>query len=136
MAWLLEVSIHAVYSHGQGWRHPCTLLQRTMLLPLIAHRHGGASGIDACWIEQDDPWGRRDQGVAYRSPTVSPAAFFDRHHVRWPGDRRPVGETENLQTGQLRERVAPPEPRENDVTKRRRQRRIDEANPSAFGGVP
>ena len=65
LAALVGVSSRAIQSYEQNWRHPSEMVQRVLLLTLIAHRNGDQLGRSRCWEHKECLPEVRKRCVAY-----------------------------------------------------------------------
>jgi DNA-binding XRE family transcriptional regulator len=62
---LVGISSRAIQSYEQEWRQPSELVQRMLLLLLVAHRNGARLSRSRCWEREDCPPGVRKKCIAY-----------------------------------------------------------------------
>jgi hypothetical protein len=65
LASLAGISSRAIQSYEQGWRQPSDLVERMLLLLLMAHRHGAGLSRFRCWEQKECPPGVRGRCIAY-----------------------------------------------------------------------
>jgi len=65
LAGLAGISRRAVQSYEQAWRQPSSLVERMLLLLLMAHRRGGRLSRFRCWEQKKCPPGVRARCIAY-----------------------------------------------------------------------
>ncbi|MDO8588018.1 MAG: helix-turn-helix transcriptional regulator [Armatimonadota bacterium] len=65
LAALAGVSMRAIQSYEQGWRQPSEMVERQLLLLLVAHRNGDQLARARCWEAKECPPGVRDHCIAY-----------------------------------------------------------------------
>lgn len=64
---MIGVSPRAIQSYEQGWRAPSSAVEKTALLLLLAHRHGGEFSMKVCWDTVDCSEGERKGCLVYQS---------------------------------------------------------------------
>ncbi|MBI2842881.1 MAG: helix-turn-helix domain-containing protein [Armatimonadetes bacterium] len=62
---LAGVSKRAIQSYEQDWRQPSEMVERVLLLLLIAHRNKGHLEDEQCWEVKECPPKIRKQCIAY-----------------------------------------------------------------------
>ena len=62
---LVGISSRAIQSYEQAWRQPSELVERMLLLLLVAHRNGARLSQCRCWEETECPPGVRKRCIAY-----------------------------------------------------------------------
>jgi putative transcriptional regulator len=67
LAGLMGISSRAIQSYEQGWRQPPELVERMLLLVLIAHRNGANLSQVRCWEQKGCRSVVRDRCIAYVS---------------------------------------------------------------------
>ncbi len=65
LAEMVGISKRAVQSYEQGWRKPPQMVERIMLLMLIASRNGGNLGAFCCWKHKECSPEVRGKCIAY-----------------------------------------------------------------------
>jgi len=62
---LVGISKRAIQSYEQGWRRPSELVERMLLLLLVAHRRGTRLSRCRCWEQEACPSRVRKTCIAY-----------------------------------------------------------------------
>ena len=62
---LVGISNRAIQSYEQEWRQPSELVERMLLLLLVAHRNGARLSRCRCWEETECSPGVRKRCIAY-----------------------------------------------------------------------
>jgi DNA-binding XRE family transcriptional regulator len=62
---LAGISSRAIQSYEQEWRKPSELVERMLLLLLVAHRRGARLSRFRCWEREECPPGVRKRCIAY-----------------------------------------------------------------------
>lgn len=115
LAALLGVSPRTIQSNEQGWRKPSPALEKSILLLLIAWRHGKDFSSQVCHNIVDCDPKTRNQCLAYRSRQGHLCWFLTGNVCNgmrlynWQDKKRVCGECLFFQT-LLRGKVAEPEP--------------------------
>ena len=65
LAGLAGISIRAIQSYEQEWRRPSALVERILLLLLMAHRNGAGLPRSRCWERKQCPPGVRRTCIAH-----------------------------------------------------------------------
>jgi len=65
LAGLVGIGIRAIQSYEQEWRKPSEMVERMLLLLLIAHRNGAQLSRIRCWEQKECSPGVRDLCIAY-----------------------------------------------------------------------
>jgi len=65
LAGLAGISSRAIQSYEQAWRQPSELVERMLLLLLMAHRHGATLSRLRCWEQKECAPGVRERCIAY-----------------------------------------------------------------------
>ncbi len=65
LAALVGISSRAIQSYEQGWRQPSRLVERMLLLLLMAHRHGAGLSRFRCWERKGCSPSVRENCIAY-----------------------------------------------------------------------
>jgi DNA-binding XRE family transcriptional regulator len=65
LAGLAGIGSRAIQSYEQGWRQPSKMVERTLLLLLMAHRHGAELTRFRCWEQTKCPPDVRGSCIAY-----------------------------------------------------------------------
>ena len=65
LAGLAGISTRAIQSYEQEWRQPSELVERMLLLLLMAHRHGARLSGFRCWKQKECAPGVREKCIAY-----------------------------------------------------------------------
>ena len=65
LAGLAGISTRAIQSYEQEWRQPSELVERMLLLLLMAHRHGARLSRLRCWAQKACAPGVREKCIAY-----------------------------------------------------------------------
>ena len=65
LAGLAGISSRAIQSYEQAWRQPSELVERMLLLLLMAHRHGATLSRLRCWEQKECAPGVRARCIAY-----------------------------------------------------------------------
>ena len=65
LAGLAGISTRAIQSYEQEWRQPSELVERMLLLLLMAHRHGARLSGFRCWKQKACSPGVREKCIAY-----------------------------------------------------------------------
>ena len=65
LAGLAGISSRAIQSYEQAWRQPSELVERMLLLLLMAHRHGATLSRLRCWKQKECAPGVRERCIAY-----------------------------------------------------------------------
>ena len=65
LAGLAGISTRAIQSYEQEWRQPSELVERMLLLLLLAHRHGARLSRLRCWEQKECSPGVRKKCIAY-----------------------------------------------------------------------
>jgi len=65
LAGLAGISSRAIQSYEQEWRQPSDLVERMLLLLLMAHRHGAGLSRFRCWERKKCSPGVRARCIAY-----------------------------------------------------------------------
>ncbi len=100
LAALLGVSARTVQSCEQGWRHPGSALEKSILLLLMACRQGESFGSHLCWEATDCAPDVRNGCLVYRSRQGHLCWFLTgnickgRRLRNWPDKKAVCGECE------------------------------------------
>ena len=65
LAAMVGISVRAIQSYEQGWRHPSGMVERVLLLLLIAHRNGDMLASRRCWEQKNCALEIRNRCIAY-----------------------------------------------------------------------
>ena len=65
LAGLAGISTRAIQSYEQEWRQPSELVERILLLLVVAHRHGSRLSGFRCWEQNECSPGVREKCIAY-----------------------------------------------------------------------
>jgi DNA-binding transcriptional regulator YiaG len=65
LAGLAGISTRAVQSYEQAWRQPSELVERMLLLLVVAHRHGARLSRLRCWEQKECSPGVREKCIAH-----------------------------------------------------------------------
>ena len=65
LAGLAGISTRAIQSYEQEWRQPSELVERMLLLLLMAHRHGARLSRFRCWEQKECSPNVREKCIAY-----------------------------------------------------------------------
>ena len=76
LASLVGISKRAIQSYEQGWRKPSEMVERQVLLMLIAHRRGSGLGNKRCWEVNNCSPNLRHKCVSYNTRQGHLCWFF------------------------------------------------------------
>jgi len=65
LAGLVGIGSRAIQSYEQEWRQPSEMVERMLLLLLMAHRHGAELSRLRCWEQKECSPGVRERCIAY-----------------------------------------------------------------------
>jgi len=65
LAGLVGIGSRAIQSYEQGWRKPSEMVERMLLLVLIAHRNGIELSRFRCWEQKECSPNVREKCIAY-----------------------------------------------------------------------
>ena len=65
LAGLVGISSRAIQSYEQAWRQPSELVERMLLLLVVAHRNGARLSQCRCWEQTECSPGVRKRCIAY-----------------------------------------------------------------------
>jgi len=67
LAGLVGIGTRAIQSYEQGWRQPSEIVERMLLLLLIAHRKGVELPTLRCWEQRECPPRVCEKCIAYKT---------------------------------------------------------------------
>ena len=65
LASMVGIGIRAIQSYEQDWRRPSEMVERMLLLLLIAHRNGAGMSRARCWEKKECSPAVRERCIAY-----------------------------------------------------------------------